>query len=205
MGWGPCLAVTAPLLLPYIGATKKNWQEGLKIGFVFSLGRIISLVILGASASIAFSFINRFFPPFMSAYLYLIIAFLMVSLGILIVLGKGIKLSLGRVIEQRVLNSGTTSMLFLGFLIGILPCAPLIAALTYIACITTNIGAGILYAVLFGIGTAIAPMVLGALMGLISEKLLKLSKLYRIFQVVCGLVLILFGIHFIYYIWSIII
>jgi len=29
MGWGPCLAYAAPLLLPYIGATKRNWQDGL--------------------------------------------------------------------------------------------------------------------------------------------------------------------------------
>ena len=32
MGWGPCLAYSAPLLLPYIGGTKTGWQEGLKIG-----------------------------------------------------------------------------------------------------------------------------------------------------------------------------
>jgi sulfite exporter TauE/SafE len=205
MGWGPCLALTCPLLLPYIGATKRNWQGGLKIGFIFSLGRIMSLVILGASAAIAFSFINRFFPPFISAYLYLIIAFFMVTLGILIILGKGIKLPLGKIIEERILNSGTVSMLGLGFLVGILPCVPLISVLTYIACITTNIGWGILYVVLFGIGTAIAPMVLGALIGLVSERLLKLTKLYRIFQVACGLVLILFGIHLIYYVWNLII
>jgi sulfite exporter TauE/SafE len=63
MGWGPCLTYTAPLLLPYIGATKGNWQDGLKVGLVFSTGRLLALAILGGLATVAFGFINQFFPP----------------------------------------------------------------------------------------------------------------------------------------------
>ena len=50
MGWGPCLIFTTPLLLPYIGATKRNWQGGLKIGLAFSIGRLLALAILGGLA-----------------------------------------------------------------------------------------------------------------------------------------------------------
>jgi len=50
IGWGPCLAYMAPILLPYIGATKKNWKEGLKAALLFSAGRLLALSLLGGVA-----------------------------------------------------------------------------------------------------------------------------------------------------------
>lgn len=200
MGWGPCLIYSAPLLLPYIGATKTGWRAGLRIGFMFSLGRLISLVILGALATIVFGYINRFFPPHRSAYLYLTVAFSMIVLGVLIVLGKGFKIHLGKIAQESILNSGNNPILFIGFLVGICPCVPLVSVLTYIACVADNISAGILYALSFGTGTAVAPIILSTLMGGISEKVLRLTKHFRIFQIACGVVLILFGLELIYYV-----
>ena len=200
MGWGPCLAYTAPLLLPYIGGTKINWRAGLRIGLMFSLGRLLALAILGAVVTFAFESINRFFPPHRSGYLYLGTALFMVTLGVLIVLGKGFRLSLGSLGKKNIVDRDTESMLFLGFLIGISPCAPLVAVLTYIACVAENIVSGILYALSFGIGAAFPPIVLGALVGIFPQKLLRTAKLRRGFQVVCGVVLILFGLQLIYYV-----
>ena len=200
MGWGPCLAYTAPLLLPYIGATKTGWQAGLKIGAMFSLGRLLALAILGGVATFAFSFINRLFPPYRSAYLYIVIAIFMIVLGILIILGKGFRIPVGKIVGEKILDRGTESMLLLGFLMGISPCVPLVAVLTYIACVAENIGSGILYALSFGIGASVAPIILGALVGIIPGKLLKSAKLLKGFQIACGIVLILFGSHLIYYV-----
>ncbi|MEA1965168.1 MAG: sulfite exporter TauE/SafE family protein [Candidatus Aerophobetes bacterium] len=120
MGWGPCLAYAAPLLLPYIGATKEKWQDGLKVGLLFSIGRLLALVILGGAATVVFSFINRFFPPEKSGWLYLVAAFFMVSMGILIILGKGFKRRIGK----GILDKGTKSIFLFGFLMGIAPCVP---------------------------------------------------------------------------------
>ncbi len=202
MGWGPCLVYSAPLLLPYIGATRKNWQGGLKVGLVFSAGRLLAFAILGGLATIAFSFINQFFPPQKSGWLYLIVASFMIIMGIFIILGKGFKMDIGK----RVLDKGTESLFLFGFLIGIVPCVPYIAILTYIACVAENaILAGIFYAVMFAVGTAIAPIVLGSLMGIIPKKLLRGEKIFKIFQVVCGVVLILFGFQLIYYVLNLLI
>ena len=155
MGWGPCLAYTAPFLLPYIGATKRNWQGGLKVALVFSIGRLLALAILGGLATVAFSSINRFFPPQKSGWLYLIVAFFMITMGILIILGKGFKMHIGKTI----LDKGTISIFLFGFLMGIAPCVPYVAILTYIACVAENaVLAGILYAALFAAGTALAPI-----------------------------------------------
>jgi len=197
MGWGPCLTYTAPLLLPYIGATKGDWKDGLKISLAFSIGRLLALAILGGAATVAFRFINQFFPPHRSGWLYLIAASFMIAMGILIILGKGFRLHIGK----GILDKGMKSMFLFGFLMGIAPCVPYVAILTYIACVAEDaILAGILYAGLFAIGTAVAPMVLGTLMGIVPGKLLRSAKLYKTFQVACGIVLVLFGFQLIYYV-----
>ncbi len=202
MGWGPCLAYVAPFLLPYIGATKRNWQEGLRVGLIFSIGRLLALSILGGLATVAFSFINRFFPPQKSGWLYLIVAFFMIVVGTSIILGKGLKMHVGK----RVLDKGSESMFLFGFLMGIAPCVPYVAILTYIACIAENaILAGILYAAVFATGTAIAPIVLGTLMGIIPARLFRREKFLNIFQIVCGAVLLLFGFQLIYYVLNLLI
>jgi len=202
MGWGPCLTYTAPLLLPYIGATKRSWHDGLKVGLAFSIGRLLALAILGGLATVAFSFINQFFPPQRSGWLYLISALFMIAMGILIILGKGFKMHVGR----GILDKGTKSMFLFGFLMGIAPCVPYVAILTYIACVAEDtVLAGVLYAALFATGTAVAPMVLGTLMGIIPGKLLRSHRLYKSFQVVCGVVLVLFGFQLIYYVLNLVI
>jgi sulfite exporter TauE/SafE len=197
MGWGPCLTYTAPLLLPYIGGTKTNWQGGLRVGLIFSIGRLLALAVLGGLATVAFSFINQFFPPQKSGWLYLVSAGFMIMIGILIILGKGFKIGFGK----SILDKGTASMFLFGFLMGIAPCVPYVAVLTYIACVAENaVLAGVLYAAVFAVGTAIAPIVLGTLMGIIPGELFKSAKWLRAFNLICGVVLILFGFQLIYYV-----
>jgi len=197
MGWGPCLTSTAPLLLPYIGATKITWQGGLKTGMVFSIGRLLALAILGGLVTVAFSRINQFFPPQRSGWLYGIVSLFMIVMGILIVLGKGFRMPFG----NKMLDRGTEGMFLFGFLMGVAPCVPYVAILTYIACVAEkDVLAGVWYATVFASGTAIAPIVLATFMGFIPGKVLKSSKFFKIFQGVCGVVLIIFGFQLLYYV-----
>jgi len=197
MGWGPCLTYTAPLLLPYVGATRTNWQGGLRVALVFSIGRLLALAILGGLATVAFGRINQFFPPQRSGWLYAIAALFMVVMGGLIIVGKGLRIPIG----NRVLERGTESIFLFGFLMGVAPCVPYVAILTYIACIAENaVLDGVMYGAVFAVGTAIAPTVLGTLVGIIPGTLLKSAKVLRTFQVVCGFVLILFGFQLFYYV-----
>jgi threonine/homoserine/homoserine lactone efflux protein len=197
MGWGPCLTHSAPLLLPYIGATKRHWKDGLKLGAVFSGGRLVALGFLGGAATVAFSHINQFFPPHRSGWLYGIVALFMISMGILIVAGKGLGIRTG----TSILNKGSESMFVFGLLMGIAPCVPYVAILTYIACVAENeVLKGVWYAVIFATGTAIAPIVLASLTSIIPERLLSSARLLRGFQVLCGIVLIVFGVRLLYFV-----
>jgi sulfite exporter TauE/SafE len=201
MGWGPCLAHSAPLLLPYIGATKGHWKDGLKIGLAFSGGRLLALGFLGGIATIAFSYINKFFPPHRSGWLYGIVALFMIAMGVLIVIRKGLRIQTGK----SICDKGIESMFIFGLLMGVAPCVPYVAILTYIACVAENaVLKGVLYAVSFALGTAIAPIVLGGLTSIIPEKLLNSPKLLRAFQVFCGIVLIFFGARLLYFVFYVI-
>lgn len=202
MGWGPCLTYTAPLLLPYIGSTKRDWRDGLKVALVFSGGRLLALVILGGLATVAFSRINQFFPPQRSGWLYGIVALFMIALGIFIILGKGFGVHTG----SRILDKGTEGMFLFGFLMGVAPCVPYVAILTYIACVAENaVIVGVWYAALFALGTAVAPVVLGTLIGIIPAKVLRSAKLLKTFQALCGIVLIVFGFQLLYYVLQVVI
>jgi sulfite exporter TauE/SafE len=195
MGWGPCLVYSAPLLLPYIGATRRNWQDGLRVALAFSTGRLLALAVLGGLATFVFGAINRFFPPHRSCFLHLVIALFMIGMGILIILGKGLRLHIGEMIFKR----GTESIFIIGFIVGIAPCGPYVAILTYIACVAENVFIkGVLYAGVFALGTAVAPVVLGTLVGIIPQKFLKSDKLIKIFQIVCGAIIVGFGCKMIY-------
>jgi sulfite exporter TauE/SafE len=201
MGWGPCLTYTAPLLLPYVGATRTNLQGGLRVALVFSIGRLLALALLGGLATVAFSRINQFFPPQRSAWLYAIAALFMIAMGGLIIMGKGLRMPIG----NRLLQRGTEGMFLFGFLMGVAPCVPYVAILTYIACVAENaVLDGMMYGAVFAAGTAIAPAVLGTLVGIIPRTLLKSAKLLRAFQVVCGVVLILFGFQLFYYVLNVV-
>jgi sulfite exporter TauE/SafE len=201
MGWGPCLTHSAPLLLPYIGATKGHWKDGLKIGLAFSGGRVLALAFLGGIATVAFSFINQFFPPHRSGWLYGIVALFMIALGIVIVAGKGLGIRAGK----NLLDRGVESMFVFGLLMGIAPCVPYVAILTYIACVAEKaVLKGAWYGVAFALGTAVAPIVLGIITGSIPERLLRSARLLRAFQVLCGLVLVVFGIRLLYFVYYVI-
>lgn len=202
MGWGPCLALCGPILLPYIAATKGGWRGGLRASSMFSLGRLLALTILGGLASVAFASVNRFFPPHRSGYLYLATALFITLMGVLIVLGRGFKVPFHHTLREHVVDRGTASMLILGFLIGISPCAPLVAILTYIAYTATNVLSGMIYGLSFAIGTVIPVMILGPLTGFLPEKVLRSARSIRFFRTLCGLILILFGLQLFYSVWQ---
>ncbi len=202
MGWGPCLALWGPILLPYIAATKGSWREGLRASVMFSAGRLLALTILGAAARLAFSLVNRLFPPHRSAYLYIAVAVFVVIIGVLIVLGKGFNKPILKALGSRILDRGAWSVLVLGFLIGISPCAPLVAILTYISYAAANVLYGVVYVLAFGLGSIVPVIVLGVLAGFLPGRIFRTARFLQIFRIICGAVIILFGFQILYGVWQ---
>jgi sulfite exporter TauE/SafE len=185
-GAGPCLASCGPLVISYIAATRKNTLQGLLVYSLFSLARIsvyialaLLLYFLGQVA------LARFMSVFSKA-VFIAGGIFIILVGIFLGLGKKIKYDRG-------------SILTLGLVTGLLPCAPLLTVLLYAALIAKSWLASVFYALAFGIGTFLSPLIiLVFLAGWLPSFLPKDKELYRrIFNLICGLITILLGLQLI--------
>lgn len=194
LGWGPCFAFCAPLLLPYIACTQKGWQRGLSLSLVFSLSRIAGYIILSViSATFGLYIIKRFFQEPGNSIVNLMAGSLILFLGIIISLGKGTFLHV-QLPFKKLSGPGIKEILLLGLLVGLAPCLPLVGVLTYIAFNSKNVFGAALLGLSFGLGTIISPLVLlSPLAGQAYACLVKKPKVFHLFSRACGLILVYLG------------
>ena len=200
IGSGPCIIICAPILLPYIAGTKRTWQDGLKATLVFSLTRLVVYTFMGGVVGyVGYYLFQLFHGQIWAKFLWIFAGLFIIALGILIAFGKGIKNPVCQLLQKQTVENSTKSMIFLGLVIGFSPCLPLLAVLTEIMFLAEEFYQGFLYGFAFGIGTVISPLLLlGALAPLIPAKLIKTDKAMKIFNVVCGALLILVGLYIIW-------
>lgn len=194
LSFGPCLLFCSPILLPYIAATKKGWKEGFKNAIVFSLSKTVAYLFLGVLAA----FLGAAIHDIISAKIKIIFISggLLISLmGIIIILGIGTKYSFCPKWCKELAIEGLRGTVLLGLIVGILPCIPLLGAITFIAVSSKNILEGFIYALCFGTGVFISPLLLlGPLAGIISKLISKNKILSWILTRLCGIILVLMGI-----------
>ncbi len=186
--------------MPYIAGTKRTWQDGLKATLVFSLTRLVVYTFMGGVVGyVGYYLFQLFHGQIWAKFLWIFAGLFIIALGILIAFGKGIKNPVCQLLQKQTVENSTKSMIFLGLVIGFSPCLPLLAVLTEIMFLAEEFYQGFLYGFAFGIGTVISPLLLlGALAPLIPAKLIKTDKAMKIFNVVCGALLILVGLYIIW-------
>ncbi len=196
IGAGPCMLICAPILLPYIAGTRRTWQEGLRATLVFGLTRLLVYSFLGGIVGYVGYYIFKyiFYNRVWGRYLWAAGGIFIIFLGILIILGKWVRNPVCRFLQKQTLEDSTKSMIFLGMVIGISPCLPLLAVLTEIMFLAKDFFQGVVYGCAFGIGTVISPLLLlGALTPFISSILFRSEWSFRIFNFICGILMILVG------------
>lgn len=146
-GFGPCTFSCAPVLVPIIMSTSKDYKQGLLYTLAFSLGRIVIYFLLG----LIMGAIGKVFEPQMPAWL----------LGsFLIVLGIALMFNIQKkCLVPKVKITGLHMSFIAGIVMGISPCAPLVGALG-LAVASRSILLGGLIALVFGIGTVLSPILL---------------------------------------------
>lgn len=195
-GMGPCLASCGPLLLSYTAGTNKNIIKSALVYLLFSLSRILiylvfSLVIFFLGQAI----INYTFLPF-SKYLFILGGVFIALIGILISLGKSSDHKLCKRLQSFFLNKDTKTVIILGLIVAILPCAPLISVLSYIGIISKHWFEAVLNGLFFGLGTVVSPLFLFVLLsGSLSKLIIDKNNFYRIFNIICGLIIIFLGVQ----------
>ena len=190
-GWGPCLVSCGALILSYIAGTGKNVSKGITTYLLFSVSRIFVYLVLG----LAVFFLGRLiFERFFNLFRLVSISggVFVISLGALMILGKGANLISCSFLHRHILEKDSKSIIILGLIMGILPCAPLVSMLTYAGLISRNGFENLLYIFSFGLGTIVSPLViLTGLTGLLPK--LRSNSYEKVFNIVCGLIMVILG------------
>jgi len=197
---GPCLFSCAPVLVIYISGKRLKWNQALSDICIFLFGRLLAYLLLGYLAGLSGVVLRQFgglkFLPALKIFAGVIIIFLALQIW----LGK--ELFSGECLckHKRALNCG--SLILLGFIMGVFPCAPLLALLFEIALISRSGLIGLTHSLFFGLGTFISGfIVIGVLSGalrLLPQKFLKSRLSNNIFKGVCAVLLILLGLRIIF-------
>lgn len=192
--FGPCLLYCSPLIVIFIAGTKKGWKEGLVSMLIFSLGRLIAASILGFLVGI----LGRLLIDKLSKFDYVIfvIGGILISIiGMLMMLGRESP-RLCEVLKKHTVDNKFRGPMLLGFIVGILPCLPLLGVLAYIALNTRILWQGAFYGFAFGLGEAISPLIIvGVFAGILPKMVLKDNRIYGLFARICGFIIFLIGLN----------
>jgi len=220
LGSGPCLATCGPILISYVAATKQSPKQSILVWLLFSLSRICIYLILSVSIFLLGEFLVRQNLIYIARYVYLVGGIIIILIGALTIIKDSIGVNRICSMIFRRMNPtsfsatkplgdtevcGVNKRLFkmqpiaLGLIMGLLPCAPLLAVLSYIGLKSFAWHWCVLYSLVFGIGTLISPLtllVLGA--GFIPKILFNKPKIYRSLRLICGSIIVFFGIQLIF-------
>lgn len=194
-GSGPCLASCGPLLVAYIVGTKKDTLKGLVSYFIFSIARILAYLILGFLIFYLGSFLTQRLLGNFARYIYILGGIYIISVGILMALGVRAETGFCRILQKNVLEKDKKSVFTLGFIIGLLPCAPLLALFSYLGLIYKSWTAVLLYIFSFGAGTLISPLLALVIFAGFLPRLFLHKKINagRVLSFICGLLMVFMG------------
>jgi sulfite exporter TauE/SafE len=193
---GPCLLSCSPVLITYVAGSGKRLAGVLKDIFVFLSGRLSAYIILGAVAGASGALLKTLSGPAAAAFFRPLGGAVAVFFGIIVLFDKGYPSCECVTPRQKAFNYG--GLFALGFAVGMMPCAPLVALLFEIALMSRGAFDGAAYASSFGIGTFLSGMaVVGATAGILTwvpARMLKSREGIFTFRIICAGLLILTGI-----------
>ena len=199
-GAGPCMAGCGPLLISYVVGTGKDTEKSVVSYILFSLSRVSVYLVMGVLVFLAGKFITEGLMGAISRYVYIFGGIFIILMGILMIAGKRIEWGICGFLHKKLLERDKKSVLMLGFVTGFAPCAPLLALFSYMALISKSWVTSVIYALSFGVGTIISPLLLLAVFAGLIPALLKDKReaFGRVFNVLCGIIVIILGLRLIF-------
>lgn len=197
-GSGPCLASCGPILISYIAATKKNILKGLVVYVLFSLARISVYLLLGVAIfSLGRFTLERLLGDF-SRYIFIIGGGFIVLIGVLTAGGKRLEIKPLNFLHRNILERDKKSVVIVGLIVGLLPCVPLLAILSYVGLVSKSWLQSLFYSLSFGLGTFVSPLILLAILAGVIPQWFQDKKYYSVFRFICGMIIIFLGLQLIY-------
>ena len=194
-GAGPCMASCGPLFISYIAGARKGILNSLMDYVLFSLARICVYLILSLLVFILGKFVLERFISGYSRYLFIGGGAFLVSIGALMAIDKKSNLKFCGFLREHILARDKKSIITLGLIAGLLPCAPLLAVFSYIILVSKGYPETLFYSFSFGVGTFVSPLIVLVIAAGLIPKFLVGSKYERAFSLICGLVIIFLGIQ----------
>ena len=197
LGSGPCLASCGPILLSYIVATGKDIPRGLKDYFIFSLARLLAYLILILAVFFLGSYTLQRFLGDYARYLFILGGAFIVLVGLLLMLRIRWEFLPLQRLQKNITGHHKQNLLLMGLIIGLLPCAPLLAVFSYIGLMSKTWLQSILFILSFGLGTLLSPLILLIIIAGFIPSLLRARKpLYeRLLCFIGGFIILLFGLQ----------
>ena len=191
-----CTSVCLPYLASYIAGIKAGFYRGLKVTAIYNSGRITAYAIMGTIVGIFQTYINDTIFMTYQGYSSIIFGFVVILIGISILFKKtpGKTCTTKCPAPQKMLSNLRQKFdvraFFMGFTRGFVLCPPLFALLLY--SVTLSQANCTALAVLFGLGTALSPLLfLGGAVGWLLEK----APLFRKWtSILGGAILIVLGV-----------
>lgn len=199
-----CIASCGPLILSYNIGTNKNTSRGFLSYSLFSFARIAVYLILSCLVFMAGKLITRDIEPVFFKYIYLSGGFFIVTVSVLLAIGKNIKFNFCNYWYNKLFFKDNKNIIILGIIMGLLPCAPLLAFFSYAALVSKTLLECFILTFIFGLGTFFSPLLLLVLFaGLIPKFILKFSPFYGIIlRVISASVLFILGMQLIWRYWN---
>ena len=203
---GPCFLTCTPVLITYIAGSKRGPAEICIDIFTFLSGRLLAYVLLGALAGLSGAVLKKFTGSSLSLYFQPLAGAVTILFAIIILtkIKWGDSFFIDKMPHKngcphfyggKMLNFG--GIFAFGFLIGVSPCAPLLALLFDIALMSRGLLDGIFYAFFFGLGTFLSGLItVGVIAGLLTRvpAAFVRSKIANvIFKLACAALLIALG------------
>jgi sulfite exporter TauE/SafE len=194
-GFSVCPSACLPYVASYIAGIKAGFRKGVAVTAIYNVGRIAAYAVIGSIAGLLKSFVSDAFFETYQTLFSIIFGVVVILIGISIFFKKS---SCSTCVPKKVEPRGgleafrqhfDVRAFFMGFSRGFVLCPPLVAFLLYAL---TNYEANYtVLAALFGLGTALSPMlILAGVVGWLLEK----APLFRKWtSILGGVVLVLLG------------
>jgi hypothetical protein len=192
---GPCLLTCTPVLITYIAGSKREPPGAFKDIFTFLSGRLLAYLLLGALAGLSGAALKKFTDSSLASYLHPLAGAVTILFAVILLTSSGNVSCACPTTRGKTLNYG--GIFAFGFLIGLSPCAPLLALLFDITLMSRSMLDGIFYAFFFGLGTLTSGIItIGVIAGLLTRippALIKSKTANMIFKAACAILLMILG------------
>jgi len=192
-----CIASCGPLILSYNLGTQKNVAASIMSYILFSSARIIAYILLSICIYFLGNIIIKEAQPVFFRYIYLVGGFFIILVGLLFIFGKNEKIPLCSFLQKKLFSKDRINLFVFGGIMGLLPCAPLLALFSYVGLISKSWLGCLILTFLFGLGTFFSPLFLLVILGgLLPDHLLKMKPVFEsALRCVAGIILLIIGLQ----------